>query len=56
MIRMKKILLMCAALLLSVSGVLAGNPLSLKDITSGKYAPKGLGSVTPLGDEESYAR
>ena len=56
MIRMKKILLMCAALLLSVSGVLAGNPLSLKDITSGKYAPKGLGSVTPLGDEESYAQ
>lgn len=53
---MKKILLMCAALIMSVSGVLAGNPLSLKDITSGKFAPKGLGSVTPLCDEESYAQ
>ncbi len=47
---------MCAALILGIAGAVAGNPLSLKDITSGKFAPKGLGSITALDDTESYAQ
>ena len=47
---------MCAALVLSVSAAIAGNNLTLKDITSGKFAPKGIGSITALTDGESYAQ
>ena len=50
---MKKIIVMCAALVLSVSAAIAGNNLTLKDITSGKFAPKGIGSITALTDGES---
>ena len=53
---MKKIILMCAALIVAAAGALAGNALSLKDITSGKFAPKGLGSITALADGDSYAQ
>ena len=53
---MKKIIVMCAALVLSVSAAIAGNNLTLKDITSGKFAPKGIGSITALTDGESYAQ
>ena len=47
---------MCAALLISATTALAGNDLSLKDITSGKFAPKGIGSITALDDGETYAQ
>lgn len=47
--------MMCAALLMGLT-VAAGNKLSLKDITGGKFAAKGIGSVTPLDDGESYAQ
>lgn len=53
---MKKIIVMCAALIMGVSSMLAGNNLSLKDITSGKFAPKTLGSITALDDGETYAQ
>lgn len=53
---MKKIIVMCAALIMGVSTVFAGNKLSLKDITSGKFAPKGLGSITALDDGDTYAQ
>ena len=53
---MKKIIVMCAALIMGVSTVIAGNKLSLKDITSGKFAPKGLGSITALDDGDTYAQ
>lgn len=53
---MKKIIVMCAALIMGVSGAFAGNNISLKDITSGVFAPKGLGSITALADGESYAQ
>ena len=53
---MRKLFLMCAALLISATTALAGNDLSLKDITSGKFAPKGIGSITALDDGETYAQ
>ena len=53
---MKKIILMCAAIFLAISSTMAGNALSLKDITSGKFSPKGLGSITALDDGETYAQ
>ena len=52
---MRKLFLMCAALLISATTALAGNDLSLKDITFGKFAPKGIGSITALDDGETYA-
>ncbi len=48
-------MVMCAALLMSVSSIFAGETLTLKDITSGKFATKSLGSITALDDGESYA-
>ena len=53
---MKKIIVMCAALIMGMSSIFAGNNLSLKDITSGKFAPKTLGSITALDDGETYAQ
>ncbi len=53
---MKKFILMCAAIFLAISSTMAGNALSLKDITSGKFTPKGLGSITALDDGETYAQ
>lgn len=47
---------MCAALIMGMSSIFAGNNLSLKDITSGKFAPKTLGSITALDDGETYAQ
>lgn len=53
---MKKIIIMCAAIIMGLSSTLAGNNLELKDITSGKFAPKGIGSITPLDDGNTYAQ
>lgn len=53
---MKKIILMCAALIMAISGAMAGNSLLLKDITSGKLSPKGIGNITSLDDGETYAQ
>ena len=53
---MKKIIVMCAALLVGITTVFASGNIDLKDITSGKYAPKGIGSITALDDGETYAQ
>lgn len=53
---MRKIIVMCAALLVGVTTVLASGNIDLKDITSGKYAAKGIGSITALDDGETYAQ
>ena len=53
---MKKFIVMCAAVLIGISSAFAGNSLSLKDITAGKFAAKGIGSITTLDDGESYTQ
>ena len=52
---MKKIFVMCAALLFAISGAMAQDGLQLKDIAEGKPTAERLSAVTPLGDGESYA-
>ena len=54
---MKKTLLLCAALFVAVSQLMAGQQLSLKDITTtGMFSPKGIAAVEPLADGQSYAQ
>lgn len=54
---MKKILLFSAALFVAVSQLMAGQQLSLKDITTtGMFNPKGIAAVEPLADGQSYAQ
>ncbi len=52
---MKKIIVMCAALLLAVSGVVAQSGLQMESIAKGELAAERLSAVTPLPDGESYA-
>ena len=52
---MKKIIVMCAALFIAVSGAVCGEKLSLKDITGKTYVAERLSEVKPLADGESYA-
>lgn len=53
---MKKIIFMCAALLLATSQLLAGGKLDLKSITSGHFQGERLAEVKPLADGETYAQ
>ena len=53
---MKKILILCAAVLLIAAPLTAGQQLNLKDITSGAFRGESLAAVEPLGDGESYAQ
>ena len=41
---------MCAAILLATAELLASTPLTLKDITSGRYRAETLSAVTPMAD------
>ena len=52
---MRKILIMCTALLIAAGSVMAADRLQLKDITGGKFAAEYMSAVTPLIDGESYA-
>lgn len=52
---MKKFLVMCAALLFSVTACMAEGTLTLKDIAENKFSAERLSAVTPLPDGESYA-
>ena len=52
---MKRLLIMCAAILLATTQLLASEPLNLKDITSGRYRAETLSAVTPL-DDGTYAQ
>lgn len=53
---MKRIIFMCAALLLATSQLLAGGKLDLKSITSGHFQGELLAEVKPLADGETYAQ
>lgn len=53
---MKRIIFMCAALLLATSQMLAGGKLDLKSITSGHFQGERLAEVKPLADGETYAQ
>lgn len=53
---MKRIIFMCAALLLATSQLLAGGKLDLKSITSGHFQGERLAEVKPLADGETYAQ
>lgn len=52
---MKKIIVMCAALLLAVSGVVAQSGLQMESIAKGELSAEHLSALTPLSDGESYA-
>lgn len=52
---MKKIFILCAALILAVNNAVSENMLKLKDIANGAYAAEYLSAVTPLAGGESYA-
>lgn len=53
---MKRIIFMCAALLLATSQLLAGGKLDLQSITSGHFQGERLAEVKPLADGETYAQ
>ena len=52
---MKKILIMCAAILMATMQAFAAEKLDLKDITSGKFAPRYISAIRPLSGD-IYAR
>jgi dipeptidyl-peptidase-4 len=53
---MKKPFLLLGVLLITVSQAIAGEKLSLKDITDGLFRGESMAAVEPLADGESYAR
>ena len=53
---MKKLTLLCAVLLVAATQLLAGQKLSLKDITDGQFRGESISAVEPLADGESYAQ
>ena len=53
---MKKLILVCATLFVALSQVVAGQKLSLKDITDGQFRGDGISAVVPLADGECYAQ
>jgi len=52
---MKKLFIICMALFFATNNMIAGNKLSLKDITGGAFNAEYLSAVTPLSDGQSYA-
>lgn len=52
---MKKILIMCAAILMATMQAFAGQKLDLKEITSGKFAARHISALRPLSGD-IYAR
>ena len=53
---MKRIVLFIAVALTASLHALAGEQLSLKDITDGRFYPEGISAVQALTDDESYAQ
>ena len=53
---MKKILLICAALLMAAGQMKAGEKLDLKEITRGAFRGESMAALKPLADGESYAQ
>ena len=52
---MKRTILMCAAMLTALQ-LMAGEPISLKDITSGVFWAKRISGVNPLKGTSEYAQ
>lgn len=51
---MRKIIIMCAAVLMTMTGALAGNKFDIKAITSGEFKSRTMAEVEALADGESY--
>lgn len=52
---MRKLFIVCAAMLIAAGSSLAADKLKLKDITDGAFRAEYLSAITPLADGESYA-
>ena len=53
---MKRYCLLCATLFVVALQMLAGQKLTLKDITDGRFRGESISAVEPLADGESYAQ
>ena len=53
---MKKILLMCAALVATSVYTFANEPLKLEDMTKGAFAAKTISGINPLRGTSDYAQ
>ena len=53
---MKKIITVCAALLLAYSNAMAGEKLKLKAITGGLFSADYISGINPLDGDDQYAR
>ncbi|WP_456106907.1 hypothetical protein, partial [Prevotella sp.] len=52
---MKRIILMCATILTALQ-LMAGEPISIRDITAGVFAAKRISGVNSLKGTSEYAR
>lgn len=52
---MKRLFIMCAALLFAASNMISGNLLSLKDVAGKTFAAEYLSAVSPMSDGDCYA-
>ena len=52
---MKRLFIMCAALLFAASNMISGNLLSLKDVAGKTFAAEYLSVVSPMSDGDCYA-
>lgn len=52
---MKRLFIMCAALLFAASNMISGNLLSLKDVAGKTFVAEYLSAVSPMSDGDCYA-
>lgn len=53
---MKKIIVLCAAVLMATTSILASDRLELKSITQGEFAPKRISGINPIDGSDQYAQ
>ena len=53
---MKKLILLSLALCMAAVPLVAGQKLTLKDITGGQFRGESMAAVKPLSDGETYAQ
>lgn len=53
---MKKLMLLCAAFLMSMATMMASNQIDLKSVTSGAFAPKTISGINPIQGTNLYAQ
>lgn len=53
---MKKIIVMCAALLMATTGLVASDRISLKEVTQGEFAAKRISGINALAGTDQYAQ